>query len=388
MPQILKQSRIENCPCCGTSAIESKQCSRSFYVDVLENQVTYDFGTCATCGFIYVLNPLSEENLKFYYENAAYLRRQSIDEVEEEVLKNQRAFLERRGQKTGKVLEIGCDAGQFLNELSAHSWETYYHEYSLEANEFLSQKHRPYRDGDKESFDLIVMRHVFEHIASPNEFLIKLRPSLRADSKIFIEVPDWTYLDKFTDSLAFEHVNYFSMASLSLLLDRAGLSVVDMEFGISPGYHTTSNRVIRVLAELIPGRDVNTRIEAFQHHDDRVSNAFYKRIRSLVASEKAKNRSISFYAASWTSADLLLNANLPKESLLGIFDQDERKQKKLFHGCKVYSPTRLQELKPDTIIINSSYDHEISKNLRDQGFSGLIISSSDLLRELESGATA
>lgn len=83
-------------------------------------------------------------------------------------------------------------------------------------------------------FELIIIRHVLEHIADPVTFLKQVCQCLQADGRIFIEVPNF-YVDLLEKKETFipEHIFYFTADSLPLLLESAGMQV-DVYDGSNP----------------------------------------------------------------------------------------------------------------------------------------------------------
>lgn len=98
---------------------------------------------------------------------------------------------------------------------------------------------------DDESFDLIVIRHVLEHLEHPGEILQKLRGRLNPGGILLIIVPnidcigrrlfakDWTWVLPW-------HCNFFNPQSLDNLLKRSGFAAVDLYQTPSPLWYPES----------------------------------------------------------------------------------------------------------------------------------------------------
>nr|WP_319394428.1 methyltransferase domain-containing protein [uncultured Desulfobacter sp.] len=75
-------------------------------------------------------------------------------------------------------------------------------------------------------FDLLVMRHVLEHIRDPLEILCRGVSLLNDQGQIFIEVPNMHFdMANTIECFIPEHIHHFCEYSLATLLKRAGLSV-------------------------------------------------------------------------------------------------------------------------------------------------------------------
>lgn len=118
----------------------------------------------------------------------------------------------------GKVVEVGCGKGEFISLLrSAGDLEVEGYDATYEGDDQLI--HRRYITADDRiTADLVVIRHVLEHIHEPFKFLLMLK-KVFGQAKIYIEVPDLDYIrdaQTFYD-ITYEHVNYFTKKTLLLL---------------------------------------------------------------------------------------------------------------------------------------------------------------------------
>lgn len=134
----------------------------------------------------------------------------------------------------GRVVEIGAGDGEFLARLSgpkiAYEPSSDAEKIDAKGIECIQRYYIP-GQGPINDGDLIIMRHVLEHIHQPAEFLDAVATSYRDSgftADMLIEVPccekaikqcrveDWTY----------EHPNHFTQASLRALFMLTGLEVV------------------------------------------------------------------------------------------------------------------------------------------------------------------
>ncbi len=79
--------------------------------------------------------------------------------------------------------------------------------------------------------DIIIIRHVLEHIDDLNSFIVAIKGMLKKDSVVVIESPDIEQVilrDRF-DNLGHQHVNYFSKYALRKLLFKHGLNLQNFE---------------------------------------------------------------------------------------------------------------------------------------------------------------
>jgi SAM-dependent methyltransferase len=141
-----------------------------------------------------------------------------------------------------RILDVGCGNGEFLELLSmkSHSrgigFDPSYtgpdHTSNAQfVSDYLTEKHSPIKT------DVLILRHVLEHVDKPNQFLSTILQYLKVDTdcKILIEVPDFNWIadhGAYWD-VFYEHVNYFLKQSLRNLLESIGLDVIDIfnQFG-------------------------------------------------------------------------------------------------------------------------------------------------------------
>ena len=119
--------------------------------------------------------------------------------------------IKKKYKKKIKILEIGTGSdGIFYKKLKNLSSEITGYDPSYNGNDKSIKK--KFFDYPKKKFDLIIIRHVLEHIKNPVNFLLKLRKNYH-NADLYIEVPNFDYSlknNKITD-LMYEHTNYFTI---------------------------------------------------------------------------------------------------------------------------------------------------------------------------------
>jgi SAM-dependent methyltransferase len=144
----------------------------------------------------------------------------------------------------GKILDIGCGPGIFLSEARSRGWTTYGFDVSdfavdyargclgLQEVKKMDVEDLAYAD---DSFDAVTMFHVIEHVFDPNKLVHACYKIIKPGGIIAVETPDistrrarkagvnWKYIK------TPEHLNYFSLKTLSRLLTRAGFKTVGVK---------------------------------------------------------------------------------------------------------------------------------------------------------------
>ncbi len=95
------------------------------------------------------------------------------------------------------------------------------------------------------SFDIIFLNHVLEHVIDPIQFVKKFVPALTEGGKIYIEVPNKDHLFK---SDVFPHTLFFEENVLKLLAQKCKLKVLESRtFGNQEAGRTTTNSPLLAL---------------------------------------------------------------------------------------------------------------------------------------------
>jgi 2-polyprenyl-3-methyl-5-hydroxy-6-metoxy-1,4-benzoquinol methylase len=142
------------------------------------------------------------------------------------------------GKQQGKILDIGCGTGAFLNTMTLAGWEST----GLEPDDAARKKAQElYNINPKPSheifnlphntYDAITMWHVLEHVHQLHEYITQLKNMLTTNGRIFIAVPNYTSYDAqyyAAHWAAYDvprHLYHFSLASMKNLVEQHGLTI-------------------------------------------------------------------------------------------------------------------------------------------------------------------
>jgi hypothetical protein len=364
--------------------IKSLSKHKRYFLINLNETVDIDYSYCADCGFIFQSNYVGDDFLNRYYANSPMLRRREPTEYEIDQNFRQGAFLARTIPLEGKsVLEIGAHAGAFLKYLhDEHQCKTYYAELSEEAVKVLSSIdgltdfNSQYENID---LDMVVIRHVLEHIHDIDSFLDYISSITSDEGLLFVEVPDWSWMDESTDPLIFEHLNQFNVNNLTQFLSRAGWIIESLEKSIVDNDPATPSRVLRVLAKKAPPSLSDTK----SHFHDFVSKTYdcANHYIDTWVETNTQDIKVGLYPASHLTFSALLETSICNADIVGIFDIDEKKSGISVAGIEVQHSEVLVDVQPDVIFLFTlAYEEEIKKYLRGLGVNAEIISLSGLLK--------
>ena len=149
----------------------------------------------------------SLEKLPSYYESEDYIShtdgKRSLFErlyhfIKNIALKNKVKLINAQSEK-GKLLDIGAGTGDFLVVAKNDGWQTIGIEPSLKAKTIAINKGVNLADNisdlESNSFDVITMWHVLEHVPNLDEYIIELKRLLKPSGTIIIAVPNFKSFD-------------------------------------------------------------------------------------------------------------------------------------------------------------------------------------------------
>jgi len=212
---------------------------------------------CNTCGHIQVYPlPDIDENEMYYknnyeqnkqYTEAGYYNESDIQLMykNEDWAKHYVQSVKPIISKNQKILEIGSGYGWFVEKMRDEGYtidgievgqdraRLAYHrsEINLINHDFMLSP----LETMSNSYDVICMFHVLEHISNPVKFLNNIKTCLKPEGIIIIEVPN--YFDGIKQlSLAYNnavyfraHLSYFTPTTLTALLEKTGFSNITIK---------------------------------------------------------------------------------------------------------------------------------------------------------------
>jgi SAM-dependent methyltransferase len=238
-----------SCPICGSAL-------RASHIAGLDRLVTGDgpftVMECTQCEYGVTFPQLSEEELAPYYStdyyagfceyagrvanNPLYRLREAFRHFSA-ARRYERPPYHVEGLAPGRVLDVGCGAGDLLEHFARKGWDTYGIDPSASAVEAAAARgarvHRgtlrdqPWQPG---SFELITFQHALEHIPDPVDALERARSLLVPGGLIAIAVPNWScwqrrflFRDRWSPLDLPRHQQHFSVRALERAATRLGL---------------------------------------------------------------------------------------------------------------------------------------------------------------------
>ena len=244
---------VVDCPLCGRAP-------EPFAVDYQGFRLC----RCPACKLEFVTPRLSFEDLaeKVYSDNYFPVREGSQERSAEAThyYTRQMSNFERVLGRKGKVLDIGCGNGSFLDFARESGWEIAGSDIKLSDDALaLGCTLREGRIQDlhfgDEKFDLIRLNHVLEHTQEPVEDLKRCREMLAPGGILFISVPNIAGISPRLKSLqsrlhlkgkrwrhyaAMHHLFFFSPDTLRASVEKAGMQVIEWETPVPKKSHQSA----------------------------------------------------------------------------------------------------------------------------------------------------
>lgn len=335
-------------------------------------------GYLPACGHIY--NLAFDPALMAYtqeYENSLHFSAR----FQEYARRLAQDLIERYDVRSKDVVEIGAGKGDFLLMITEmgenRGWgfdpsyvpdEAYSSERVNFVLDFYSEK---YTDT---AADLILCRHVLEHIEDPDSFIDTVRRAVngRSDTIVFFEVPNALFTLRHGGiwDVIYEHCSYFTPQSLAYLFRKHGFEVLAVNQVFGGQFLTIEARLAAetAAAPLPPAAELEqltADARAFAGgYREKVAEWRQRLARVAAAGQKA------VIWGSGSKGVTFLNVLDPDRVIRYAVDINPRKQGKFIAGSgqEIVPPDFLRAYRPDVVVImNRNYEQEIGRMLAELG---------------------
>lgn len=244
---------LAHCPGCGCNSIRL----------VFEP----DISQCASCGLLFRNPRPTQADIARSYDTGGTFSAWQDEEAARAPMWERRAAIIHRFKPGGHLLDLGTGDGRFLQLCRDLGYETSGTEISLAGAAYAQKRGFDVRLGQileielpAESFDIITIWHVLEHVPNPGAVLRKAHSLLRPNGILAVAVPNEENffvrraLHLGTTSSPFDplhfggeiHLTYFRPATLQATLRSAGFEI--LEFGVDDLYNIRDSKMKMKLA--------------------------------------------------------------------------------------------------------------------------------------------
>ena len=243
-----------NCNLCGSDD------TKTMYVkaDHIGDKKIFNIVQCKKCGLVYVnprhnLKAARERYSREWFKGGAYRDYMSAENELKNKFRRKIKVIEKY-KKSGRLLDIGCAAGFFMEVAKESNWETFGVEISEYASNYARERGLNVLTGDlaeidfpDEYFDVITMWEVIANLTDPRKNLIEAHRILKKDGLIVISTGNINSIFARFHGINWEilspggHLYYFSQKTIGKMLKRTGFEI----FRRSTHGNITQNKRVR-----------------------------------------------------------------------------------------------------------------------------------------------
>lgn len=364
--------RFENLPVAGIY-YESNQTDFQQNISIIK---------CNKCGHIQLEEILDEEIYKEYHfvGNSAQSYEIYLEQFVEFILDEFQILQEH------SIFEVGASNGVLLAKFKEKGFMSVYgiepskklceDALTLGIEMFEGYLDNQFVKNSTKHYDVIIIRHVFEHINDLTGMVQSIEQLLAKDGVLIVEVPDITQTVKHRvySNIFHEHVNYFSLFTLNRLMERFKFECI---FNKEVDIHGGSILSVYKRTENIQLSKLNVDIDVLGFMNE--AKEFYQDLSKKIISKISEGKKVYGFGASHRTFNLLGMSDLNAKHIPYIYENNELLIGKKLNALasEIISPVHLKSEQPDAIVIfASSYENEIVDELRNKyQYNGEIIST-------------
>lgn len=236
------------CPVCNSADISKSLEAKDYTVSA----EVFEIWHCSSCTHRFTQDVPVQEETGRYYQSTDYISHSETKKglinslyhiVRKKTLISKRKLIESvTGIKSGNILDIGCGTGSFILAMKENGWKVK----GLEPDEAARKKGEQLYGLQLEpiaeffqlipqSFDVITMWHVLEHVHELHEYILQLKSLLKPGGNLLIAVPNYTSADArhYKEFWAAydvpRHLCHFSPQSMQALIEKHEMKIETMK---------------------------------------------------------------------------------------------------------------------------------------------------------------
>ena len=243
-------NKIKKCEICGCNNLKNEF-----------SKLGFSHMKCLNCEFIFVNPKPTAKLLKFYYENSIsskFFQEKIIEPTREyrlnKIVKPRAEWLNSFFDNPGNYLDIGCSTGMLLESMKKLKWNCQGSEFSQDAIKIAKQHGLNVSNADlnntkifqKNSFDLITLFEVLEHVSDISDLLSNIKNLLKKEGLLIITIPNINGIEyrlmkeNHENIIPPAHINYFSKKSFNIIAEKFNFKIEKIS---TPGKLDVSNMI-------------------------------------------------------------------------------------------------------------------------------------------------
>jgi SAM-dependent methyltransferase len=377
-----------SCPVCNS--VRSRLLfSQSFEQLSGVNLLTgYDIVVCQDCGAAFADHIPPQAVFDEYYRDLSKyeheFRAGQVSEYDEDRFRHTaKSVIEHVPSRQCRIMEIGCATGRLLALLresgyenvvgvdpspgcARAAWELYGVPVQTRTIFDIEPPEPP--------CDVLILVGVMEHVRDLDTAVAKLRSLLAPSGIAYLAVPDAAHFALQKDGpfqeFSHEHVNFFSLTSLTNLMELRGFRfLAGGRFFLEHSRHTWCSSIYGAFANDGPGRTSFVRDEETEkglleyiRKSEEVDNGVTRALERVAAA----GRPILVWGTGAHTEKLLAAGSFDKVSIAAFVDSNPKYQGRHLRGIPILSPERLRHRKEPILISSYAAQHEIAQQIREQ----------------------
>lgn len=365
-------THIRNCPVCCSS--KHKNLFKNTMQPIESLDMSYTVASCLDCGFCFARELPDKREYSMYYSLLSkYDSSPSLSAIDRNRILSAIEFIGSCPVRTdGLIIDVGCGVGAFLASLRDRGYENlvgfdpapdasavareqfkFGAVHCASIDEFITRQYF-------EDADLLCFMAVLEHIPDVSNIFEKILNKLKPGSQILLEVPALELFDgnigEPYGEFSLEHIQYFSVSSLTAFFSRLGAGVVKTSIVPIDGYHTGSLFLLAKVGVAHSSDAIVNQIESDQRLMESYISDSHSRWREALS--RVPTKPFVLYGAGSHSARLLPSLTRSQRlSVLAVVDGNVNLQGKSFGELTIQPPEALRNY-PGVPILVSSFRSE------------------------------
>jgi 2-polyprenyl-3-methyl-5-hydroxy-6-metoxy-1,4-benzoquinol methylase len=250
--------KYNSCPVCGSPGISKILTTKDFTVTNKQFEVFH----CVNCQLRFTQNVPDADSIGEFYKSENYISHSDTSKglvnriyqlVRKRATAQKRKLIEKvTGRNTGNLLDIGSGTGYFAAEMQKAGWQVTGLEPDAGARKIAEEVNKIVLTSTDNlfqlpanSFDVITLWHVLEHVHDLKKYVDQFKYLLNEDGRLFIAVPNYTsydaevYKEYWAAYDVPRHLYHFSPGSMKYLMESAGLKITGLRPMMFDSYYVS-----------------------------------------------------------------------------------------------------------------------------------------------------